>query len=136
MAALGNGARRPARTGATAMRIAVAARIAAAVALPLMLGACGSLDLGSLNPWRTVEEQPRLPADATEYGCEAGKRLVLRPVQGRKAMLVVFPERTFRLDEVSAGRYSNGKTTLSLAGGVAELQEEGKTTFMQCKPRA
>lgn len=105
-------------------------------ALPLLTGGCGGMELNQLNPWRTVEELSRLPADATEYGCEAGKRLVLRPAQGGKAMLVMFPERTFRVDEVTAGRYSNGKTVLSLAGGVAELQEEGKTTFAQCKPRA
>jgi len=116
------------RAGRLAMKLAMAA--------PLLVAGCGGMELARLNPWRTVEEIPRLPADATEYGCSAGKRLVLRPAEGRKAMLVMFPERTFRLDEVAAGRYSNGKTTLSLAGGVAELQEDGKATFTQCKPRA
>lgn len=91
---------------------------------------------GSLNWWSGPKEQSRIPRDATLYQCEAGKQLGLRFDEGGKSVMVVFPEREFRLNQVdgSAGaRYSNGRTTLNLNGDEATLSGGDVAAYAGCK---
>jgi membrane-bound inhibitor of C-type lysozyme len=82
---------------------------------------------------------PRLPADAVAYQCDEGKRLVVRYPPGAKYVIVMFPDREFRLDQTASGsgiRYSNGRTTLHSKGDEAFLEEGANTPFANCKQAA
>jgi membrane-bound inhibitor of C-type lysozyme len=81
-------------------------------------------------------EPPRYPADATVYKCDAEKELVVQYLAGGKSAMVMYPERDFRLDQVSTASgasYSNGRTTLHTKGAEAFLEEGGQTLFANCK---
>jgi len=80
-------------------------------------------------------ERPRYPSDATVYQCEGGKQLVVQYLDRGKSAMVFYPDREFRLDQVSAAsgaRYSNGRTTLSTKGRDAVLEENGQALFSGC----
>ena len=108
------------------------------VVLAASLAGCGGFSLGSLNPWSGPVERARtLPADATEYACDGGKRLVVRQLPG--AVMIMFPEREFRLDQApsaSGSRFSNGSTTLQSQGDRVFLEEEGAATYSNCRKAA
>lgn len=110
------------------------------VLLVASLAGCGGFSLGSLNPWSGPVERARTtPADATEYACDAAKRLVVRNLPGSNAVMIVFREREFRLDQApsaSATRYTNGSTTLQLQGDQVSLEEEGAVTYSNCRKAA
>lgn len=99
-----------------------------------------NFSMGSLNPWSGPVERTRtLPADATEYACDAAKRLVVRHLTGGNAVMIVFPEREFRLDQApqaDGARYTNGSTTLQSQGDRVSLEEEGAVTYSNCRKAA
>lgn len=107
--------------------------------LAASLAGCGGFNfsIDSLNPWRGATEQTRtVPADATEYACDSGKRLVVRYLTGPNAAMIVFRERSFRLDpapSASGARYTNGSTTLQSQGDQVSLEEEGAVTYSNCR---
>lgn len=112
-------------------RITAVALAAATVAL----AGCG-IELSRLNPWAEAAEQSRIPRGATVYTCASGKKLMLRFLDGGKAVMVIYPEREFRLDQqvaASGARYSNGRTTLSTKGDESFLEEGSETLFAGCK---
>jgi len=110
------------------------------VVLAASLAGCGGFSLGSLNPWSgPVERSRTLPADATEYACDDAKRLVVRHLAGGNAVMIVFREREFRLDQapsVSGTRYTNGSTILQSQGDQVSLEEEGAVTHSNCRKAA
>lgn len=113
-------------------KIRMPAMLAATAAL---LAGCGG---GGWWPWggSPGAEIPRIPRDASVYACDGGKRLLVRYAGDRKSAMIVFPEREFRLDNAaseSGAKYSNAHTTLSTKGDEAMLEEEGKTTFANCR---
>jgi len=118
------------------------AKTGCSVALVTALAGCGSFSfgnfsIGSLNPWSGTAEQVRsAPADATTYTCEGGKRLVVRYLAADKTVMIVFPEREFRLDATHAGSYSNGRAALPAQGDAAALEEAGVKTYTSCKKAA
>ncbi len=102
----------------------------------LALAGCGSVELSRLNPWADAPEQSRIPRDATAYDCAAGKKLLVRFLGGGKSVVIVLPEREFRLDQVSAApgvSYSNGRATLVTQGDEAVLEEGKEMQFTGCK---
>ena len=110
--------------------------IMAACAVLLVAG-CGSVELSRLNPWAEVTEQSRIPSDATVYACASGKQLLVRFPEGGKSVVIIFPEREFRLDLASSGGgYSNGRTTLNSRDGEFTLTEGNETLFSGCKKPA
>lgn len=110
------------------------------IVLVASLAGCGGFNLGSLNPWSGPVERPRtIPADATEYACDAAKRLVVRHLPGGNAVMIVFREREFRLDQAtsaSGARFTNGSTTLQSQGERVSLEEEGAVTHSNCRKAA
>jgi len=103
----------------------------AAAALLALAAGCSSW-----WPFGSSGDRPRWPADATIYKCDADKELVVQYLEGGKSAMVMYPERDFRLDQVSAAsgvRYSNGRTTLHTKGPEAFLEEGGQTLFANCK---
>ena len=108
--------------------------------LAATLTGCGGFSVGSLNPWSGPVERTRtVPADATEYACDAAKRLVVRQLPGSNAVMIVFREREFRLDQApsaSGTRYTNGSTTLQSQGDQVSLEEEGAVTYSNCRKAA
>ena len=102
-----------------------------------MLAACG----GSWWPFGStgVDESARVPAGATEYSCAANKRLLVRYTPDGKSAWVIYPDREFRLDRVSAAsgeRFTNGVSTLTTQGEDAQLEESGTRLFADCKRKA
>lgn len=79
------------------------------------------------------QEQSRIPRDAVVYQCESGKTLPLRIAEDGKSVVVIYPEREFRLDQVHGGRYGNGVSTLNLDDAGAWLEERGKRMYEGCK---
>ncbi len=110
------------------------------VLLAALLGGCGGFSLERLNPWAGPTEQVQpLPRDATAYACDGGKRLVVRYLPGDSSVMIVFPEREFRLDSApsaSGTRYTNGNDTLHSKGDEAMYEEAGKTTYSNCRKAA
>jgi len=117
------------------MNAIAAAAIAAAVGIAS--GGCSFLagddDVG----------QARVAPCGIEYRCEAtggepARSLYLHKVDRKPGSLwVMLPEREFRVDPERVGApvstYTNGRSTLDLAGDTASLTEDGKVTYSNCK---
>ena len=112
--------------------------------LPLIsLSGCGSLgDIKEMrvNPlewWSGPTEQvSRALEGATRYECDANKRLAVRYGTPANAVMVILPEREFRLDAVAAAagaRYSNGRSTLNTKGDIVFMEEDGVMVFANCR---
>lgn len=88
-------------------------------------------------PWGdSGGEVPRVPPGATAYKCDGGAELFVRYLDGGKSVMVIYPEREFRLDAVetsSGARYSNGRTTLTTKGNAAALDEGSNVVYSNCK---
>lgn len=116
------------------------AKTGSGAVLAASLAGCGGFSVGSLNPWSGPVERVRTtPADATEYACDAAKRLVVRNLAGGNAVMIVFREREFRLDQApsaSGTRYTNGSTILQSQGDQVSLEEEGAVTYSNCRKAA
>lgn len=103
-----------------------------------LLGACGAERFTRLAFWTnepTEQQSPRL-AGATQYTCDGNKRLAVRYGTAGQPVMVIFPEREFRLDPVPSGsgiRYTNGSTLLLSKGDEASLEEAGKPVLTNCK---
>ena len=109
--------------------------IATLATAALVLAGCGSLRLPTARP--AAAEAPRIPAGMTAYDCDGGKRLLVRYGADRKSAMIVLPEREFRLDggpEGAGAKYTNGRTTFTLEGAEATLDEGGLAIFNRCKP--
>lgn len=108
------------------------------VVLAASLAGCGGFSVRSLNPWSDPVERGRaVPANATEYACDGGRRLVVQHLPG--AVMIMFPERDFRLDPAPSSpgvRYSNGGTTLLIDGEQVSLEEQGTVTYKACRKAA
>jgi len=110
------------------------------VLLAALLAGCGGFSLDRLNPWSSPTERLQaLPSDATAYACDGGKRLVVRYLPGEASVMIVFPEREFRLDRAASGsgtRYTNGIGTLENKGDEATYEEAGAAAYSNCKKAA
>ncbi len=112
--------------------------LAPLLAASLLLSACGGINFGRLSFWTNEpaeQQSPRL-VGATQYACEGNKRLAVRFGAAGQPVMVIFPEREFRLDPQPAGagtRHSNGTTTLLTQGDEATLEEGGQPVLTGCK---
>jgi membrane-bound inhibitor of C-type lysozyme len=117
-------------------------RAGALVVCSLLLAACGSLpSLPSIWPFGDDKgaDRPRIPAGATEYQCDNGRRLYVRYVDNGKAAWVILPEREFKLNPVisaSGARYGNGIAVLDTKGDEATLSDGPTVTHANCKTGA
>ena len=125
------------------MKIIQCAKTAGGAVLAASLAGCGSLSMDSLNPWRGPAERPTTSAaDGTAYACDGGRRLVVRDLADIKAVMIVFRERQFRLDQAPSTpakpgmRYTNGSTTLQWDGDQVSLEEDGAVTYANCRKAA
>jgi membrane-bound inhibitor of C-type lysozyme len=110
----------------------------AALALSLLLAACGSVrdSVSGLWPFHgEAQERADVPANATAYECAGGKHFYVRSLDGGASAWVILPEREFRLGRVGeAGtRYGNGSATLEITGNVANLSEGSTVSYADCK---
>ena len=104
----------------------------------LLLPLAGCVSVGDLWPLGSsdAQEQSRVPANAIEYRCANGKRLYVRNLENGGAVWVILPERGFRLDRLSEGRYGNGSTVLDIDTGTVTLSEGGSATYPSCQAAA
>ena len=115
------------------------ARAGAWVAIVSAMAGCGTVD--KVGEWWKggTGEAPRLAAGTSEYYCEGNKAFQLRLETGSPSAWVRFPDREFRVDAVpgeTAGRYTNGRTTLNLKADEAFLTEGTAVTYANCKRAA
>ena len=118
------------------LRIVTAIAIAA---VPVLLGACGSLNVWPLGGGSKERDLSRPPPGAIVYQCEAGKRFFVRYLEDGAAAWVILAEREFRLNKVAAAagaRYSNGNSTLEAGDGAATLWDGATVTHAGCKAAA
>jgi membrane-bound inhibitor of C-type lysozyme len=106
----------------------------------LLVVIVGALLAGCSSWWpfggSSAPDRPWYPADATVYKCDGNRTLVVRYLDGGKAAMVMFPEREFRLDAIrtaSGVNFSNGRTDLRTQGDDAQLEEDGKRVYDNCK---
>jgi len=104
----------------------------------VLLAGCGEMNVKKYLPFAndTVQERPRMPANATEYQCAAGKRFFVRTLDGGAAVWLILPEREVRLDKLgsdAALRYGNGIAVLEINGNEATLKDGAATSFAGCK---
>jgi membrane-bound inhibitor of C-type lysozyme len=103
-----------------------ALRSAAVAFAALAVTGCASL-------FSTKEiERSRVPANATEYRCDAGRSFFLRRADA--SAWIILPEREFRLDKAQGAgeRYASRVATLELKGDEATLVD-GDLRFDGCK---
>lgn len=91
---------------------------------------------GSWSPWSGPVEQSRLPRDAQVYRCDGGRTLAVRQLDKGESMMVIYPEREFRLERIGEGRYSNGRTLLQMEGDEAWVEEEKGRVYDGCKKQS
>lgn len=111
--------------------------LATMLAAALGLTACG----GSWWPFggKGADESARVPAGATEYSCAGNRRMLVRYTADGKSAWVIYPDREFRLDRVSAAsgdRFTNGVSTLTTQGEDTLLEESGTRLFADCKRKS
>lgn len=113
-------------------------RLIVAAGTVLLVAGCSRSELSRLNPWAEVTEQSRIPADASVYACASGKQLVVRYPEGGKSVVIILPEREFRLDLAPAagGVFTNGRASFSARDGEITLVEDNETLFSGCKKPA
>jgi hypothetical protein len=111
--------------------------LAAAVAAAVALSGCGNMNMSRItNPWAGPQEMARLPADAVTYTCGNGKPLYVRYGAGNQFVMVMFPDREFRLDATDGavgGKYSNGRTNLEVRDGEVNVTEGTTTLYGGCR---
>ncbi len=109
-----------------------------AVVSVLLVAGCSSAEFSRLNPWAAVAEQSRIPSDATVYACASNKQLVVRHPEGGKSVVIIYPEREFRLDLAPSpgGGYTNGRAIFSTKDGEITLVEGNETLFSGCRKPA
>jgi membrane-bound inhibitor of C-type lysozyme len=107
-----------------------------AVALCTLLAGCSSMP--SVWPFGSSGNaaRPRVPANATAYECDNGRKLYVRYIDNGKAAWVILPDREFRLDPVisaSGARFSNGVASLETKGNEASLRDGPTLTHANCR---
>ncbi|MBM3368392.1 MAG: hypothetical protein FJY43_08970 [Betaproteobacteria bacterium] len=105
--------------------------IAAALTLP----GCGGVKLFSFGEDRTTERS-RVPANATAYHCDEGRKLYVRMLDNGAAVWVILPERELRLEKTGAAAatyYAYRNTLLEIKGEEAVLLEGSKPVLSGCK---
>ena len=111
--------------------------LASAVAAVVALSGCGNMNMSRItNPWGGLQEQTTLPMDAVTYTCSNGKPLYLRFGAGNQFVMVMFPDREFRLDATDGavgGKYSNGRTNLDIRNGEVNVTEGTTVLYGACK---
>lgn len=109
----------------------------ALLALAALLAGCSSHQLTKIMTWSTepVDQSNQRLAGTTQYECDGNKRLAVRFGAAGQPVMMVFPEREFRLDPVagSPGRYSNTRSTLVVQGDSVTYDEPNTAPLTNCK---
>lgn len=117
-----------------------AVRTAVTAAALLVLAGCGSANV-KLWPFGGEErtERSRVPANATAYHCDGGRKLYVRMLDNGAAAWVILPEREIRLEKTGAAaatNYAYRGTLLEIKGAEAVLLEGAKPVLTGCKAAA
>lgn len=107
------------------------------VAALLGLPGCSSINVWPFNEDKV--ERSRVPANATGYHCDGGKKLYVRMLENGAAAWVILPEREIRLEKTGAAvatNYAYRSTLLEIKGAEAVLLEGSKPVLTGCKAAA
>jgi len=99
----------------------------------LLLAGCGGISLWPFGE-SGGRELSRVPPNAAEYKCDAGKGFYLRSLEDGAVWLIA-PDREIRLPKLASGGYGAGRIALSLEGEGATL-EDPPARFANCKRAA
>ena len=119
------------------MKLSMTSLLGVTLIASSLVAGCGVEKITRLGFWTNepTEQQSTRLTGATQYACDGNKRLAVRFAAAGQPAMVIFPEREFRLDPVkeSAGRYTNGRSTLVVDGESASLDEGGALVLANCK---
>jgi len=108
-------------------------RLALAALAPLLLAACGSVNLWPFGEGQYTERS-RKPSNATEYVCEGNKSFYVRSLDAGAVWLIA-PDREIRLEKTAGAAglaYSAGRVQLEIHGQEAMLTDP-PAQFAGCK---
>ena len=107
------------------------------LALGALLAGCSTDRIAKLMTWSNepIDQSAQRLAGTTQYECDGNKRLAVRFGAANQPVMMVFPEREFRLDPVagSPGRYSNTRSTLVVQGDSVTYDEPNTAPLTNCK---
>ena len=103
------------------------------VTMAAALSGCSNMVDRLTNPWGTVSERSTVPTDAVAYTCNGNKPLYVRYGPSSQFAMVIYPDREFRLDGSGAGKFTNGRTTLTVSDAEASIEEGGAAVYAGCK---
>lgn len=112
--------------------------LTAAALLTQMLPGCSTVKVwpfGGSNP----SGSPRIPANATEYQCDAGKRFYVRSIENGNTLWLIYPDREIALNkstDSTGTRYTNGVAILTINGNEATLVDGPAISYSGCKTPA
>lgn len=106
----------------------------AMLAVAVLLAGCGA---SRWWPWSdgSGAEVRRVYPGTKSYACDSGKKLLVRYGPENRYVMIIYPEREFRLDADGSarGKYTNGRTVLVASGEEATLEESGTVLFAKCR---
>ena len=109
----------------------------ALLVLAALLAGCSKDRLTKLVTWSSepIDQSAQRLAGTTQYECDGSKRLAVRFGAANQPVMMVFPDREFRLDPVagSPGRYTNTRSTLVVQGDYVTYDEPGLAPLTNCK---
>jgi membrane-bound inhibitor of C-type lysozyme len=104
----------------------------AAVCLVLLLSGCGGAKLWPFGG-EGEARQSKVPANATAYQCDGGKRFYVRYLDNGATAWLIYPDREVSLAKTPGGTsYSNGVAVLEINGSEAKLTD-GTISYSGCK---
>jgi len=103
-----------------------------AVILVLLLPGCGGTKLWPFGG-EGEARQSKVPANATAYQCDGGKRFYVRYLDNGATAWLIYPDREVSLAKAPGGTsYSNGVAVLEINGSEAKLTD-GTISYSGCK---
>ena len=103
----------------------------------LLIAGCSTDRMKKLMTWSNepIDQSSQRLAGTTQYECDGARRLAVRFGAANQPVMMVFPDREFRLDPVagSPGRYSNTRSTFIVQGDTVTYEEPGTQPLTNCK---
>ena len=100
----------------------------------VLLSGCGGFNVWPFGG--EDQDKSLVPANATEYKCDQGKRFYVRYMDNGNAAWLILPDREVSLPKVASAagtRYSNGISVLNINGNEATLEDGATKPFTGCK---
>lgn len=109
------------------------------IGMLFLLSGCSSVSVWNPFAGDKSQNQSGVPANATEYQCDANKKFYVRLMDNGNTAWLIYPDREFGLSKVTGGsgfRYTNGIAVLNVNGNEATLNDGPAIAYTGCKSTA